>query len=267
MTQTLSNPSCGASPQLVRLIDFIVDYTHSLIASGVHTSRVIRNAVRIADSQNTDLNMMVTLHCLIITLRHENTPEVITRVVSIKAKPISFQLNTELSALSWAAIDERLSFEEIKSRYYQILSKPKRPDWIVLILLSLANGAFCRLFEGDWTATAIVILATAIGFALKLWLGAHKVNTYFMVTLSAFAASMTASMSLLADCTWQIALATSPLFLVPGVPLITCVIDAVEGHVLTAVSRFANAILIVLCISVGLGITLLIVTKDLPVTP
>lgn len=265
MTQTITQSTCGPSPQLVRLIDFIVEYTHSLIASGVHTSRVIRNAVRIADSQDTELNMMVTLHCLIITLRHENTAEVITRVVSIKAKPISFQLNAELSALSWAAKDERLSFDEIRSRFYQILSKPRRPDWIVLILLSVANGAFCRLFGGDWIAAVIVIIATAIGFAVKLWLTSHKVNTYFMVTLSSFTASMTASLSLLADCTWQIALATSPLFLVPGVPLITCVIDAVEGHVLTAVSRFANAILIVLCISVGLGITLLLITNDLPV--
>ncbi len=251
--------------ELVGLMDFIVEYTRRLLGSGVHTSRVIRNAVRIATSQNADLNILVTLRCLIITLRHEGTCEVVTRVVSVTPLPISFQLNSELSALSWAAVDEHLSFEELRRRYLEIINRPRRPQWLVLILLSLANGAFCRLFSGDWIAVTIVILATAVGYSLKLLMTNHRLNVFFTVAMSAFAASMTASLSLMAGCTWQTAVATSPLFLVPGVPLITCIIDAVEGHVLTAVSRFVNAMLIIMCIAAGLGVTLLLITHDLPV--
>ncbi|MDE7159737.1 MAG: threonine/serine exporter family protein [Muribaculaceae bacterium] len=257
--------SARADTDLNTLLDFLSEYCRRLLASGVHTSRVIRNSVRIAASQDTELNVLVTLRCLILTLRAEGHCDVATRVVTVTPMPISFELNSELSALSWQAIDDRLSFDEIRSRYLDIISRPRLPHRLVTTLLSLANGAFCYLFHGDILAIVIVILATAVGFSTKSWLAAHKVNVFFVVAISAFVASLTASLSILADCTWQTALATSPLFLVPGVPLITCVIDAVEGHVLTAVSRLVNAILIVLCIAVGLAVTLLMVTDGLPV--
>ena len=250
---------------LDRLLDFLAEYCRSLLASGVHTSRVIRNSVRIAASQGTELNILVTLRCLILTLRSEGHCDVATRVVTVTPMPISFELNSELSALSWQAFDECLTFNEIRIRYLDIISRPRLSHRLVTLLLSLANGAFCYLFRGDAIAIVIVILATALGFSAKSWLAARKVNVFFVVAMSAFIASITASLSLLFDCTWQTALATSPLFLVPGVPLITCVIDAVEGHVLTAVSRLVNAILIVLCIAVGLAVTLLMVTDGLPV--
>ena len=65
------------------------------------------------------------------------------------------------------------------------------------------------------------------------------------------------------DCAAEVALATSPLFLVPGVPLINGVIDIVEGHVLIGVSRLVNAMLLIVCIAVGLSATLLMIKDSL----
>lgn len=59
------------------------------------------------------------------------------------------------------------------------------------------------------------------------------------------------------------ALATSVLFLIPGVPLINGVIDIVEGHVLIGCSRLIGALLLILCIAVGLSVTLLMVKGSL----
>ena len=58
---------------------------------------------------------------------------------------------------------------------------------------------------------------------------AHAVNHFLVFILSAFLASLCASSALGFDCTAEVAIATSPLFLVPGVPLINGVIDIVEG--------------------------------------
>ena len=65
------------------------------------------------------------------------------------------------------------------------------------------------------------------------------------------------------DCTAETALATSVLYLVPGVPLINGVIDIMEGHVLMGVSRLVNAMLLIVCIAVGLSATLLMVKDSL----
>ena len=80
---------------------------------------------------------------------------------------------------------------------------------------------------------------------------------------SAFVASLCATAALRFDCTAEITLATSPLFLVPGVPLINGVIDIMEGHVLMGVSRLVNAMLLIVCIAVGLSATLLMVKDSL----
>jgi uncharacterized membrane protein YjjP (DUF1212 family) len=58
-------------------------------------------------------------------------------------------------------------------------------------------------------------------------------------------------------------MATSPLFLVPGVPLINGVIDIMEGHILIGISRLISALLLIVCIAIGLSATLMIVKDSL----
>ena len=59
------------------------------------------------------------------------------------------------------------------------------------------------------------------------------------------------------------AIATSVLYLVPGVPLINGVIDIVEGHVLIGFSRLTEAALLIMCIAIGLSFTLIMVKNGL----
>lgn len=132
-----------------------------------------------------------------------------------------------------------------------------------LVVVGLANASFCKLFGGDWTAVGIVFTATLVGFAVKQRMQAHAVNHFLVFACSAFVASLCATAALRFDCTAEIALATSPLFLVPGVPLINGVIDIMEGHVLMGGSRLVNALLQIVCIAVGLSATLLMVKDSL----
>lgn len=62
--------------------------------------------------------------------------------------------------------------------------------------------------------------------------------------------------------TEDIALGTSVLFLIPGVPLINSIIDILEGHVLVGWSRVINAFILIICIALGLSMTLLILGKE-----
>ena len=43
--------------ELTEILDFIADYATYLLASGVHTSRVIRNSQRIGQSQGVDIQL------------------------------------------------------------------------------------------------------------------------------------------------------------------------------------------------------------------
>ena len=58
-------------------------------------------------------------------------------------------------------------------------------------------------------------------------------------------------------------MATSVLFLIPGGPLINGVIDIVEGHVLNGIARLTSALMLIVCIAIGLSATLMIVHSGL----
>ena len=102
-----------------------------------------------------------------------------------------------------------------------------------------------------------------MGFAARQRMQAHGVNHFLIFIISAFMASLCASAALRFDCTAETALATSVLYLVPGVPLINGVIDIVEGHILIGFSRLINALLLIICIATGLSATLLMVKNSL----
>ncbi len=249
--------------ELREIIDFIADYATYLLGSGVHTSRVIRNSRRIGSSQGVDVQMSTFQKSIILTVRDVEGVESLTSVVSIPALPISFERNADLSALSWDAADTPLSMEEIRRRYEAAKNKPRIDPIFVLLTVGLANASFCRLFGGDWMSMGIVFTSTMVGFAVKQRMQAHGVNHFLIFVVSSFVASLCASAALCFDCTAQTALATSVLFLVPGVPLINGVIDIVEGHILIGFSRLINALLLVVCIAAGLATTLLMIKDSL----
>lgn len=251
-------PRCNLRPSL----DFLSEYASYMFGCGVNTQRVIRCTRRIGRSFGLSIEVTNTIRHLTISVHDDVTSKTESRVVSIPHLPISFERNTDLSALSWTAYDEKLSLEEVVRRFKIITEKPRLDPMYTLILVGLANACFCALFGGDPMSMGIVFTATLVGFSLRQRMIAWGINIYFVVTASAFAASLCASMALQFDCTAQIAIATSPLFLIPGVPLINGVIDIVDNHILVGISRLVSAMLLILCLAVGLSATLLIVKSS-----
>lgn len=249
--------------ELIDLLDFIAEYATYLLGSGVHTSRVVRNACRIGASQGVEVHLTTFQRSTILTVREKGNPQIVTQVVNIPHLPISFERNSDLSSLSWEAVDRHLPLSVIREKYRELIARPRIDPMFVLLLVGLANASFCRLFNGDWVAAGIVFTSTLAGFAAKQELLKAGVNHFIVFILSAFIASLCASVSLRFDCTAETAIATSVLFLVPGVPLINGVIDIVEGHILIGCSRLINALLLILCIAVGLSINLLLVKGSL----
>lgn len=249
--------------ELKDITHFLLEYAGRLMGSGVHTSRVVRNTCRLGQSQDVEVAVSVIQKNLIVNVRDPESRESYTEMADTPAFPISFELNAELSALSWDAHDQRLSLEAVRKRYAEIVARPKMDPLCTLFLVAFANASFCALFGGDWTSRSIVFSATLIGFYLRQVMQKHHINHYIVFIVSAMAASLVASSALTLDTTAEIAIATSVLYLVPGVPLLNGVIDIVEGYVTTGWCRLIQALLLVLCIAIGLSVTLMLVRNSL----
>lgn len=243
--------------------EFISEYSAHMMGCGVHTSRVIRSAKRIGESYGYNVRISVFQNSLILNLFDEQTHEHHNDVMMIPALPISFEHNAKLSALSWKAYDRHPSLETLKREYRRIIERPAIHPFFVLMLVGFANASFCRLFGGDWWSMEIVFSSTICGMFLRQKMSKAGINNYLVFIVSAFVSSLCASIALIFDTTSEIALATSVLYLVPGVPLINGVIDIVEGHVLTGISRLVQAFLLIICIATGLSLTMLLVKDSL----
>lgn len=248
---------------LLPVAKFIAEYSAHMMGCGVHTSRVVRSSKRIGEAYGADVKISIFQKNIILTISDNDTKETYSEVIDIPALPISFEKNAKLSALSWETYDKHLLLEELKDKYEEIIASPHIDPLFVLILVGFANASFCRLFGGDITSMGIVFSATITGFFLKQQMQIRKFNHYIIFVVSAFIASLCASTALIFDTTSDIALATSVLFLIPGVPLINGVIDIVEGYILTGFARLVNALMLIICIAIGLSFTLMMVKNNL----
>ena len=143
---------------------FLSDYSTTLMAVGVQTSRVVKNSSRIAESFGLDVDMTIFQKTIIMTLRDKDNTHSYSTVNKIKPMALNFFINSKLSTLSWDAYDHRLSLEEIRKRYDEIVNVPRESNLIVLILVAIANASFCRLFQGD----AIELIENHVSGRLKV---------------------------------------------------------------------------------------------------
>lgn len=93
------------SESLLSIGKFIAEYSAHLMGAGVHTSRVVRNSKRLGEAFGLDVKLGVFHKNIILTIIDKETNEACNEVIDIPAHPISFEHNSELSALSWEAVD------------------------------------------------------------------------------------------------------------------------------------------------------------------
>ncbi|MGL5787718.1 MAG: threonine/serine ThrE exporter family protein [Bacteroidales bacterium] len=245
--------------KIYEVSDLLLDYAISLMGAGSHTARVVRNLVRVADSLGYDIDLTMFQKNVTMMVKDRETLETVTAVRRIKPMALNFNIISQLSSLSWTAYDEHLNLYDIQKKYHEIMHSARLSRWTVLFLVACANASFCRLFGGDAIAMGLVFIATLIGFFVRQEMMNRHLNHFVVFITSAFVASITAGMGVVYQLgsTADVALATSVLFLIPGVPLINSIMDILEGYVLAGMSRMINATILIICISIGFFMTLL----------
>lgn len=128
--------------------------------------------------------------------------------------------------------------------------------WLVLVLVGLANASFCELFGGDLVSMLIVFIATIDGFFLKQKLPAKGIDYRVVIVLASCLSAVIACSGFVFGWgrTPEVALATSVLYFVPGIPFCNAVCDLLYGHYICCISRFLHAVMITVCLSLGLCI-------------
>ena len=233
---------------------FLADYAAWLLGCGATCIRIEKNVSRMSDSFGLTSEISIMPSHVILTVWDQEHAESYTAMNRIHRCGISFHINTLLSQLSWKVADQKLTFVEAMKSMQQIVRTPPENKWKVLLLASLANASFCRLFGGDPISMLIVFLATMAGYRLKQIMLEEKSDLRLVFICCAFVSSVISAGGQIFGWgnTPDIALGTSVLYLIPGIPYINSVSDMLDGHYLCSFSRFIDAVVLTACLSFGL---------------
>ena len=234
---------------------FLAEYTAWLWSCGATCIRTEKNVTRMADAFAMDADVSIMPgHVQVSVCPRTGDGETILLTRRIRPCGINFSMNASLSRLSWEVADGKADFATAVRRMEAIVATPPTDRREVLMLASLANASFCRLFGGDATAMLVVFIATMAGFGIRQRMLACGRDIRLTFLVCAFVSSAVSAGAYIFQwgATPEIAIGTSVLYLIPGVPYINAVSDLIDRHYLCAMSRFADAVVLTACLSAGL---------------
>jgi uncharacterized membrane protein YjjP (DUF1212 family) len=143
---------------------FLSEYAASLMSSGATCIRIEKNVGRIAAAWKMDVRMSIMPSHIMICVWDQKRNISYTNISRACFNQNNFYVNALLSKLSWEIADGKAGFQESNDRLKGIVQTPLLNRWVVLVLVSFANAAFCGLFKGDEISILLVFVATMVGF-------------------------------------------------------------------------------------------------------
>lgn len=233
---------------------FFAGYAAYMLGCGATCIRITRNLQRMASRSGADVDMIILPAHTLITLSDKDNGNVWQHTAPIARVPVSYNKNTLLSKLSWDVAEGRLPAGNAEAAFVRITAMRNINVWLVMVLVVFANASFCRLFGGDPSAMAIVAFATFMGYCLKNIMLGHGADMRVAFLVCSFVSAVTGAAGYVfgISSTPEVALGTSVLYLIPGIPYINSVSDLIDGHYLCAFGRFVQAVVLTACIAAGL---------------
>lgn len=225
-----------------------------LMSSGASTNRTRVTLERLAQGLGYGIELLITQRALMLTIIEKDQQHFFSRLKRISPHGVNFRIVSGISHLSWNVMEQNWTVAQISEELHRLKSLPHYPRMVVLGLVGLAGSAFCHIFGGGNTEMAVAFIATVVGLFVRQEAMKKKFNPYLCVFFAAFAASFIAGLAEHFHIGLQPdkALATSVLFLVPGVPLINSVTDLMDGNIQNGMVRAMNGLMIAFSIAMGL---------------
>lgn len=247
--------------QLRKVNDFLCEFAASLSGSGATAAQIDQSIEKMGHVYAGEADVTILPSSILITLwdkEHENS---YAGSIKMKSKGLNFNMIIKLCQLSCKVDNCALPLAEAVAEYKEIVAQKKMNSVAVLLLSGLANASFCRLFGGDIYAVIIVLVATLCGFYWKnkLHAGLHIDIRLATILASCISAIISCSGYVFnISSTPEIAVGTSVLYLIPGVPYINSLHDAIHNHHVCAFSRFMQALVLTMCLGIGLALAVMI---------
>ena len=243
-----------------RKLDVLLNIGKLLMECGADTNRIIEEMLKSATFMGIPhnyLNIHISYTTIMVNLLHKERSITVFRKTPVHV-PNMAMINA-VSKLTWRAFERHYSL----TTYEQLISKldstiPVYPDWIKGIACALGSAGLAFLYSGDMIAFIVTIICSLIGYFGRTLSVRFGCNEYVGIALGGFAAMVSAYgfYSHIEQASLVYVLVCCTLFMIPGVPLINAVIDTINNHILSGITRAIRTILIVGSMTLGMAMAL-----------
>lgn len=250
-----------ASATTCRVADLLLDIGTSMLISGAHSGRVHRNIDRVAAAWGFQADLFITFTGMMVSVRNlQRDEQPVARFRKVPIHGVHFGIITAISLLTWKVAEETLDVATVEREMERIRKIPHHPRWAILLGIGAACGCLCLLLGGDWKNGVVAFVAALAGMFVRQEVMRLRFNPMIGFIAASFTTSVIAGMDVLHHfgASPEKTLASSVLYLVPGVPLINCAIDLIEGHIPTGIARGVFGGFVLLCIAVGMTLSILL---------
>lgn len=223
-----------------------------MLEFGAESKLIEQTSQRMGAALGVDsVEMSLIPSAIVLTTLTHNQSVTTTRMAH--HKPINMSIVFDIQRLCIELEKNKFDVNTVMDRLKNI--QPNYYNrWLVVFMVGLSCASFAYLRDADWVAFLITFFAASTAMFVRQELAKHKFISMLVFAITAFVATIIASLSYVGNisATPSVALSASVLLLVPGFPFINSFLDAVKGYLSMGWGRWLQASLLTLATSMGI---------------
>ncbi len=238
-----------------QLLDFCCEMGRELLRNGAEIYRVEDSVDRILAAYGyQEVEVFAIPSCIILNIRDETRNY--AKAVRIRAVANNMDKLDRLNGLCRQVCQEKPEVEVAFARLQAIEEAPAYPPWAV----SLAYGSTALFFTLFWGGHFLdALIAFACGLMVKSTVGYMRrvnANVFFTYVCASMLLMLppVALAALGAGIHTDMVVIGAIMLLVPGLAITNMMRDVITGDFLTALTRFAEVMIVAMAIAIGIAI-------------
>lgn len=238
-----------------KVLDLIMLAGEILLYNGAEIFRVQETMEHIAKAYQVNSLHIFTISNGIFVTMHENGVDRSTEIKHIPLSSVHIGRITAVNQLSREITQGKYTVDEAVEKLHQIEALPFFPKTMQTLAASIGCACFCYMFGGGFYDSLIAAVAGVFLYLFHLHKGTQNLSKVLKTILE----------SMIVSCIAFILYSTgfgnnidkiiigSIIPMVPGVALTTSIRDYFNGDYLSGTIHLTDAILVALCIAIGVG--------------
>ncbi len=230
-----------------------------MLQNGAETYRVEDTMTRIAAAFGIlHSHSFVTPTGIIFSIDSSET----TRLIRVSERFTNLEKVAVVNDISRKISEKKLTVQDACERLKEVeKTKYSFPVWVQIIAAALASGCFLIMFQGKWIDFLPAVITGGVGFCALLYFQYLVEIKFFAEFVSAFIIGLLAFLLVMSGFGHEIdkIIIGAVMPLVPGLLITNAVRDLMAGHLVSGISKGAEACLTAFAIGTGIAVVFSII--------